>query len=70
MKLHIYKNGFHPNYYRWTHHVELNMGLGVESGMCTSSRSKDNSIRDMIMDAFGTMSSNWVEKGRVMSKKI
>ena len=39
------------------------MGLGVESGICTSSRTEDNSIRDMVMDAFGPISSNWVEKG-------
>ena len=45
VKLHIYKNGFRPNYYQWTYHGELNMELEVESGMFTSNRIEDNSIR-------------------------
>ena len=62
-KLHIHKNGFRPNYYQWSYDGELNVALGVESGLCTLSRTEDNSIRDMVMVPFGPMSSNWVEEG-------
>ena len=42
IKLHLYKNGFHPNYYQWTYHGELQTNLGVENPMSTSNSVEDN----------------------------
>lgn len=53
IKLHLYKNGFKPDYYRWTCHGEERFRDESLSSMATSSRDASNRYKDMVIDAFG-----------------
>lgn len=53
IKLHLYKNGFKPDYYRWTCHGEEHFRDESLSSMATSSRDASNRYKDMVIDAFG-----------------
>ena len=61
VKLHLYKNGFRPNYYQWTYHGELHSNLGVQNPMFTSNTIEGTPMRNMVMDALGSATSNWEE---------
>ena len=58
VKLHLYKNGFRPNYYQWSYHGEVHGVLRDESAIPTSNRSDSNQMRDMVIDALGPITSN------------
>jgi len=59
VKLHLYKNGFRPNYYQLNYHGELDNNLGVKSSKSASNRREVNQMRDMVMNALGSTSSTW-----------
>ena len=61
VKLHLYKNGFRPNYYQWTYHGELHTNFGVQNLTSTSNSVEGTSMRAMVMDALGPMAYNWGE---------
>jgi len=63
VKLHLYKNGFRPNYYQWSYHGEVHGVLRDESAIPTSNRSDSNQMRDMVIDALGPITCNWGAEG-------
>ena len=60
MKLHLYKYGFCPNYFDWVSHGKTYLDLEVNTNEASSMEAK--LIQEMVMDAFGPMSSNWIEE--------
>lgn len=53
IKLHLYKSGFLPDYYRWTCHGEDHFQHDSQSSERIYDQDMSNPYRDMIIDAFG-----------------
>lgn len=60
VKLHLYKYGFRLNYFHWINHGETYPGLEVNNE--GSPNAEIEPIQEMFMDAFGPMSSNWIDE--------
>lgn len=53
VKLHLYKNGFRPNYYKWTFHGEDDFQNTKSSQRRSVVREASNPYKNMVLDAFG-----------------
>ena len=68
VKLHLYKQGFRTNYYKWVCHGEVFDGVSHPSSS-SNLEVEVNPIRNMVFDAYIPMISGMIEWGWVTRKK-